>query len=1151
MRLTFLLLLGCCLQLSANSYAQQVTFTGRNVSLEKVFTEIERQTGNVVFVSKQLLKDAKPVSVAVKNMPLEGFLTMILKDQSMEYTVEKQTIFIKKKQSAMSPPVAVAPVFMPISGVVLDSLGTPLAGATIRIKGKDISTVSNAAGQFSIQADANDVLLISFVGYRSLEHRVKSNAPLMITLYPESTTMSGIAVTVNTGYQSIPRERATGAFSIVTAKQLENKLRPDLKAALEGQVAGMMLKNDGNLEIRGVSTFNAETAPLVIVDGYPLSGGLETLNIDNIESVTVLKDGVAASIYGARSSNGVIVITTKAGRKGALNVGYNGSFGVTQAPDLSFLRRSSAKDYVEAEVDLFNQDPITPGFYYDNNMYISRVNYLLVAKARGLKSAADVDAEIEQLKKNDGIGQLQDYLFRDQLTQQHNISLSGGSDKNQAAATVKFISNRGNMLYTSDNRLIADVRNDWKPARWLSVRLLTNVNYSTGKSPVRKLNDLLNYYPTSYLHPYDLVVDPATGRYADVFSINPKLAGRFATFSGMKPTNYNPLEDMALETSRTQNLQVRFTGGLNIALARGLTLDAGGSWTRGNAFTRSISSANSFRMRLAYNGGTSVSNPEKHYIPDGDMLNESRNVNQAYTLRAQLNYQREFGVHSIIALAGSEITRDVRDFNAYPTRFGYNDQSGTFATFNYADYNAGLYNADMISTIGKPASTVNIGAMEFRDNRFVSWYANASYEYDRRYLLSGSIRLDQTNFFGTDPRFRYKPLWSAGGTYKISNEQFYDVSWLNKLYVRGSFGINGNISLSAGPFLIIAPDQYSNLTGDISYRISSAPNRSLRWEKTATTNVGVDMSFFKRVNMSVDYYLRRSGSLLATNAVDPTIGYTSLIQNVGSINNNGLEVTLDGNVLKQKEFTWHVLGTIGYNRNKVMRYNANYLYANSLTTYSINKEGYPSNALFSYRAAGIDNNGNALYLNSKNEPISAGALQVQDVVFSGTLRPKMAYSLTNTFIYKNFQLSFMLLAKTGAVMRKYVYDGYGIQHADVGKRWKQPGDEKTAIYPKLASFSNDMFNFPYSNTFVESANYVKLRDASLTYNFDRKLLRKAGMSNASLTLMGRNLLLLAANSDKRDPEAYEMNASDPTNAELGYTPFRPMPELYLGLRVNF
>ncbi len=1146
MKLTFFLLLAFCLHVTANSVAQTITFSGRKVPMERVFTEIEKQTGHVVFVSVQLLNQATPVTVDAKNVPLENFLSMVLKGQPLEFSVEKQTVFIRKRATGNAAPV---PVPVAVNGIVADSLGIPLAGASIRIKGAETSTVSDNVGQFTIQAEPGDVLVISYVGYKTKEIRFAGERTLMIAMLRESTTMAGIAVTLNTGYQSIPRERATGAFSIITSKQLENKIRPDLKAAMEGQVAGMVLKNDGNLEVRGISTFNAELAPLVIVDGFILTGGLETLNVENIETITLLKDGVAASIYGARSSNGVIVVTTKQGRKGALNVAYSGSYGITQKPDLGYLRRANSADYIDAEMEIYQQDPVSVQNAYNVDRNISRVNYLLVAKDLGLMPAADVDAEIARMKTYDGIGQLQKHLFRNQQTQQHNLSLSGGSDKLQTTATAKFIGNRGNMLFTGDNRLILDLRNDWKPSKRISVRLLSNVNYSTAKAPVRQAGEFLEYLSNKIFHPYDLVVDPATGEPQEMFAINPKKMARYANIPGLKPMTFNPLLDLAQEMSRTQNLQFRLNGGINILLAQGLNVEAGGSWTRGNLFSRSVYSKDSYRMRVGYNDGTSISNPSKHYLPEGDMVTESRNINQAYSVRAQLNFNREFGKHSVIAIAGTEVSRDTRDNNIFPTRFGYNDQAGTFATFNYADYNAGLYNADMLGT-SKPQSPVNIGSIVFRDNRFVSWYANGSYEYDNRFLVSGSIRLDQTNFFGTDPKFRYKPLWSVGGTYKLSNEQFFDVSWLTKLYVRGSYGINGNISLDAGPFLIIAPGTYSNLTGDISWRIVSPPNNSLRWEKTATNNFGVDMTFLSRINVSADYYLRKSKELLATNVVDPTLGYASLIRNLGQINNNGLEITIDGTVMKQGDFSWNVLGTASFNNNKVIEYNASYPSHSSLTMLSVNREGYPANAVFTYRAGGIDNNGTPLYLDKSGKKINSGALALGDVVYSGTFRPKAAYSLTNTFHYKSFDLSFMLLAKTGGVMRRYAYDGSAIQHADVAKRWRKAGDEATVMYPKLVPYSVEMFYFPYSDIFMESANYLKLRDASLTYNFDRILLRKIGLTNASVTFQGRNLLLLAANSDKLDPEAYELNAADPVNAELGYTPFRPMPEFYLGLRIN-
>ncbi len=198
----------------------------------------------------------------------------------------------------------------------------------------------------------------------------------------------------------------------------------------------------------------------------------------------------------------------------------------------------------------------------------------------------------------------------------------------------------------------------------------------------------------------------------------------------------------------------------------------------------------------------------------------------------------------------------------------------------------------------------------------------------------------------------------------------------------------------------------------------------------------------------MDYYLRKSKDLLASNPVDPTFGYTSLVKNVGQIDNTGLELAIDGDVIKVGDFRWNVLGTMSYNKNKVVEYNVNYQFSTSLTATSVNKAGMPANALWAFRFAGLDENGSALFYNNKNEKVNPGAIAVDEVVYMGTLRPKMAYSLTNTFRYKNVEMAFMLLAKTGHIIRRYSYDGALIQHKDVAKRWRKPGDEQRTNFPR-------------------------------------------------------------------------------------------------------
>lgn len=1149
MRLSALLLMAGMLQVSASSTAQRVSLTVRNTPLSTVFSTINRQTGYIFFYNYDALQTTRPVTLDVKNVTIQELLRASLMGQNLEYAIEDKTITVTRIMPRM-PELPVAPAQIVVTGRITDENGIPLPGVSVVVKGTAKGTQTNNNGEYTVVVrDENAVLSFSYVGYEKQELVVGKSGVISIQLKPSNNKLTGIDV-VNTGYQTISRERATGSFSVIDPYRLRSKLKPDVKSALEGQATGVVLTKEGNLEIRGVSTLlgTAASAPLLVIDGYPSSAGLESLNIDNIESITVLKDAVAASIYGARSSNGVIVIATRSGRKGALQVEYKGSTGITLKPDLSNLNRASSADYIDAEMELYNQDPNSYLTSYNNYQNTSRVNYLMIAKSQGWMSEKDVTAELDALKKNDGLSQMEKYYFRNQFTQQHNISLTGGSEKSMLNAAVRYVSNQNNTVRNSDNRLIFDVKNDWQPRKGVNIRLFSNVNYTTSSAPVKGWQDMLAFTNTSLIQPYTLLVDPATGEPQNVPSKNQKKEDRYAGLTGMKPLYYNPLEDLGLETSTTKALQIRLGGSINVRLLEGLNVEAGGTWSRGDAQSRSLYDKTAYRVRLWYDDNTSISNGSKHYIPDGAVVNEARNFNQSYMFRAQLNFNRTIASkHRVSAIAGNEISRNTFDNNTLPTRFGYNDQAGTFSTFNYADYNAGSYSADML---GSNRPTASIGSYAYQDNRFVSWYANGSYEYDNRFILSGSIRLDQTNFFGTDPRYRYKPLWSAGGTYKLAQEKFFNVPVIDRLDLRASYGINGNISLNSGPFLIITPGSYSNYTGDVSYSISSPPNNSLRWEKTKSTNFGVDISLLnRRINVTADYYLRNSSDLLASDAIDPTRGFSSLVKNIGQVQNKGYEISVNADVLRKRNFVWNTFLNFSYNKNTVVTYNVNYQYPSSITNGAIKKAGDPLDALYSYRFAGLDNNGVSQFYTTKGEKSGGGNVDVGDLVYSGTLRPKYAISLTNSFRVQNFDLSFMFIAKMGNVLRRDAFSGSNILNKHVSERWKQPGDEAHTIYPKLSSWNMDMFYFPYSDILIESANYLKLRDVTLTYDINPRLLKRIGFTSTRIYFQTRNLFLITANSDHRDPETSELNLSGGTGAftEQGFSSLSLRPEFYVGL----
>ncbi|WP_157962909.1 SusC/RagA family TonB-linked outer membrane protein [Chitinophaga deserti] len=1145
MKLSTIFLLTGFLHVSATASSQRVTLAVRNAPLTDVFKAIQRQSGYIVFYNNDLMSRTVPVTVNVNDLPVRDVLEQVLEPQGLNFTIEDKTVILL----AMPRIRAVAPVeiAVTITGRVTDAGGAPLAGVSVKVKGSVRGALTNENGEFQLTGVApGAVLEFTFIGFTRQEVALGGRTAVNIRLQPESSKLEAVQV-VNTGYQTISAERATGSFSFISPARLEAKLRPDLRAALEGQAAGVVISKEGNVEIRGVSTITAERKPLLVVDGYPTQGDLESINIDNIESITVLKDAVAASIYGARSSNGVIVITTRKGRPGSMRVQYRGSTGITLKPQVSYLNRATPADYIDAETDLFNQDPSSYLNTYNTYGSLSEVNYLLLAKNQGWKTEKEVDDRINQLKNTDAGKLLEENYFRHQFNQQHNISLSGGNEKNSLNAALRYITNDNNTIGNSDNRLILDFKNDWRPVKNLGVSLFTNVNYATTKAPVRQWSDLFAFTSTSLVQPYSPVVD-ADGNPSQLFTRNVKRDERYALIPGLKPLYYNPLEDLMLETTNTQNLLVRFGGNVQATIINGLTAELGGNWSRGYTNSRSVYDKNSYRMRLGFSDATSIANPAKHYIPDGAMVNESRGATQYYMLRGQLGYNRNIGLkHYVAAIAGMEISQAKTDNNTYPTRFGYNDQAGTFATFNHADYNAGLYNSDML---GGNRPSASIGSISFGDNRFVSWYANGSYEYDGRFILSGSIRLDQTNFFGTDPKFRYKPLWSAGGTYKLGKEKFFDVAWINKLNIRGSYGVNGNISLTSGPFLIIAPTSFSILTGDVNYNISSPPNNSLRWEKTNVFNAGTDIGAFNnRLRLTLDYYRKLSTDVLASDAMDPTKGFTSQVKNAGKILNQGFEISLEGDVVKKKDFIWNSQFIFAYNKNTVKEYNVAYIYPSSLTNAAIRKEGDPLDALYAYRYAGLDNNGVAQFYDSEGKKTGGGNAKVGDLVYAGTLRPPYVMSMTNTFSYKNFDFSFMIIARTGNVLRRDAFTGSNYINKHVAERWRKPGDEAHTIYPKLTAWNMDMFYFPYSDVLVESANFAKLRDVTFAYTLPQSILKRAGIKDSKVYFQSRNLVMITANSDRRDPEISEINTSGGTGAftEQGFTSLPLRPELYVGI----
>lgn len=1126
-----------------NTANMRVSLNLRTVNVKDFFNEVNRQCGLNFFCKSDLANSLPRITVVEENKPVEDVLEKVFNTLNCDYKIDGNVVTVTLKNEQKNRVV---------SGYVRDSNGEPLIGVTVKDETTGSITITDANGYYhlAIPADAGR-MRFSYIGMNDVTYNVGKGTK-DVTHHVTMFSDNKLDEVIVTGYQTISKERATGSYGIINENLLESKLNADLKNLIEGQVAGVVLDKDGNISIRGTGTLIAEVDPLIVVDGYPTEESLSNLNPNNIENITVLKDGVAASIYGSRAANGVIVVTTKKGYNGKTKLSYKGTMKIEDAPNLDDLHMISANDYIDAELALYDLQPTNARYNVANkSAYRTGMQYLLTGKKNNLISEDEFNSQVADYRKIDGFRELEKYYFRKAFTHTHNISISGGNQYNLFNLVINYTNNRSNQQYKGDNRLLVDLKNTWTPYKFLEVGVSANINYSRSHTPNETWRTITD--GNTFFLPY-YALKNSDGSWATYNSLSHAMRDQYEQ-KGASAIGYNPLLEAQENYTRTQSFSTRLSGYLRFKILEGLTAEIGGNWSRGNATDKSIVTANSYYMQMSYYNSTSLNNPVNHYIPKGDMLNEYRYTNENWTLRSQVNFNREFGKHRVTALAGNEIRRITLDNNQYETRLGYNQTAGSFTPVNLKDLKGGSYNSDMLYSTLPISSSLQYGQMTYRDRRFVSWYGNASYEYDNRYLVSGSIREDLTNFFGTNPKYRHKPLWSVGGTWKLNNEPFFMVDWVNRLYLRASYGINGNISLTEGPDLILSTGSYNSTTEGVSYGIASYPNNQLRWEKTRTTNFGIDIDVLNsRLGVSFDYYKKHSTDLLADDAMDPTTGATTMKKNVGEIDNRGYEIALHATPVLTKNFRWDVNYNVAFNHNEVITYN---VARNSVTSWAytvpIHAEGHPMYGFFGYKFAGLNEKGQTQIYKADGSVALAAMAKLEDIEYQGTAVPKTDMSLTNHFSYRNWDFSFMFIAKLGHKYRKDMFHGSNFTNRHFVERWKQAGDEEHTIYPVYQFANTDMFFFPFCDVNLGNASYAKLRDVTLTYTFDKPLIKKIGLSDAKIYLQARNLMRFTASDCDIDPETFENNFSGGLGnmTGAGYCLLPMSPEYYIGLSISF
>lgn len=1136
---------------------KRISINVENTLIRTVLDRLQRDAQTHFVYDEATISPTQRISLKFENAPLTEILNEFSKQTSLRYEIKRNLILITpgtankntKKQEAIE-----------ITGTVLDDNGESVIGATVFIAETNTGTITDVDGRFRVKAAPGQLMCFTFVGMADKTVKVAPGMKnLNITLQPTQTALSEVVVT---GYQTISKERATGSFAVVSQKDMKDKLQANLSDRLEGLVAGMVNYGD-KVTIRGISTIRGGSAPLYVVDGMPYEGDITAINPADVTNVSVLKDASAASIYGARAANGVVVISTRrGGLDNKTSVNYQGSVRFKPVPDIDYLNLMNSSELVDMQIKGFN-------FYHVasanlNNRYaLDPVTTLLYKREDGELNDSQLAQELSVYRNLNNRSQISDAIERVAIQHQHNLSISGGTEKNSYLASINYLGDYSNNEYVNSNQLGFNFKDNVKFFKWLSADFGVNGVFTTDKGKLgmaastatfENINSsytgLYTGFPSYYML-HDENGNALTWQRKKSDYELQRLVGL-----GLQEESFVPLENANEQSYEKSNNYYRVFAGLKFQIIEGLNAEIRYQSEKRTSLSRVNYSKRSWYVRNMVNEAAQVDRKTgniTYNVPLGGQLSETRGDLNAYTLRGQLNFDRIFGRHGIVALVGAE-QRKVRTTSTTGYYMGYDENSLGFKPVNPLV----LAPIQGSESLGGSFNWVSGGSNYFTDveKRYVSFYGNASYTLDEKYALTGSIRMDQSNLFGTDPKYQYRPLWSVGGSWYAAQEAFMkDLAWLNRLNVRLTYGIGGNIPTDSGPYLTVEDYGYNNWVGDFSSKISNPPNPQLRWEKTATTNVGIDFSVFNnRFNGSIDYYNKYTTDLLDTRNADATLGWSSLMVNYGTMYNRGFEISLNSENIRNKNFSWGTGFNFSYNKNKLISLEGTTETVFNYTNGAIRAKGYPASSLFSYRWAGLDPaTGAPLVYNAKNEKVS-NVTSVDELVYSGTRTPKYSASLSNHFSYKGFDLSFMFVYYGGHVMRDAVSPYLtGGPSTNIDRKalniWEKPGDENRAgIAPAMNRNANYLKTQVWyaADCHIIKADYIKLREVSLSYALPKQLIRKWYMESASVTCQINNLWKWVANDSGVDPEAMTTTGYGQGARTL------PIPTTYsLGLSINF
>ena len=1111
-----------------------------NLRLSEVLKEVTRETGYSFVYNNTSLDLSRTVTVNVSSPDINVVLEAVFEGTGITWILMDKQIALRQEEVPQNNQEA-APQqgVRKIRGQVLDNEDIPLVGADVLVKGTTAGVYTDVDGYYEIEVPDNPEvsLIFNFFGMKPHEELIGSRDRINVILFPDVEMLDAVVVT---GYQTISKERTTGAFAKVNSEQFETQRISNVSTMLEGRVAGL---NDG--QIRGVTSMNGLTTPLYVIDGFPVEKttndgygnwveSVPDINPEDIQSITVLKDAAAASIYGARAANGVVVITTKRAQKDQMNVSFSATLSLQPYSTYADKYLADAATMVELEREWAAQNPNLQGTgaaayaqgLLDDNTFTTQGIRALLRGYAGQMTQSEVDAQLAALAAM-GYSYYDDikrYGARNPFSQQYNLSFGRGSEKNTFNASITYRNNLESDKYTDNDDIGINIQNTTQITKWLTLDVGTYLNYGSGSTQSFSL-----FSPGYTYMPYDRLVNGDGSYYTN------RQEDRYSAYNmsilnsnGLYNLDITPLDEIGMNLTRQKNFSNRTYARLAIKFTDWLKYTASFQYEYANYATEQLRSKDSYDVRNTVNtyasangDGTATFN-----IPYGNIYFTSNNITRAYNFRQQLDFNKTFAdKHEVTALVGTE-TRENKNNYENRTLYNYDPDLMTYSLIDQV----GLSSMGSIWGWGS-FTTQNTAYLLELINRYVSFYGNAAYTYDGRYTVTGSIRWDKTNLFSTGSKYQKRPIWSVGASWNIDREEFMQgADWVNMLKLRFSYGIGGNIAKNSAPYMTAYFGSNQHV-GGISGTIQSRPNPNLRWEKTATTNVGVDFSLLdNRLSGTVEYYYKNGTDLLANTNGVPTEGwgYSTYTINNGEMVNEGFEISLNGTAVSTSDWRFDIGAIFSYNRNEVTYVNVEAPVSFLLIDYpaAYPRIGNPYNAIYGYQWAGLSAQGTPQLYDRNGELYDdMTPSDIEDLLYFGTTVPVYSGALNLNLRWRNWELAAQFLFEGGHKMRNtslpFINGSIAPVNNRIADRWQQPGDEAHTDVPRYISSENPLYNYNYYTMYAQSsvniidASNLSLNNLSLTYRLPSNACSKLAMKGARIMAAAENLFMVAASPEAK------------------------------------